>query len=155
MSELEREITDAFDSMCWKLNREDVGNFQASIGLFSMQSISGETAEETVKRILGASAKPEFFKARSFEEMISQFRDCIGWKGDDGAHPNRKYQSTQEYFEDIDQVLDKLKVLFRDAKGGWEFSLAEGHPFYPVYWEFAFLIKGTAKTYVLIGSSSD
>jgi|KBSMisStandDraft_5_1062788.scaffolds.fasta_scaffold109318_2 hypothetical protein len=155
MSELEREITEALDSICRKLNRGDVGNFQASLGLFSTQNVPEHAEEETVKRIFGASTKPVFFMLSSFEEMTSQFRDCIGWKGDYGAHPNRKYHPTQECSEDIAQVLEKLKVLFSEAKEFWEFSIEQGHPYYPVFWDFAFLIKGTAKTYVFIGSSSD
>jgi len=77
MSELEREITEALDSICRKLNRGDVGNFQASLGLFSTQNVPEHAEEETVKRIFGASTKPVFFMLSSFEEMTSQFRIAL------------------------------------------------------------------------------
>ena len=35
------------------------------------------------------------------------------------------------------------------------FWLKEGHPAYPVFWDFAFVIAGPHETKVFIGSSSD
>jgi hypothetical protein len=37
----------------------------------------------------------------------------------------------------------------------WSFWLEEGHPFYPVQWDFAYVLAGHNGAEVFIGSSSD
>jgi hypothetical protein len=156
MEFLEKKIKDAFNAVCWKLNRGDVANYQASIGLFGSDDDQSEMSEDSsVKSILGLMAEPTRFQKCDLDEMLSDVSHCIDWKGDYASHPNRKYHSTKDYLEDIDDAFSKLKKLFGMSLNISQFKIQKGHPFYPVYWEFAYLVKLPDKDYVFIGSCSD
>lgn len=155
MHDLEADIRKSWQSICWKMNRGDVCNFQASIDLFSGDVISSEDEVSAIKQILGSQAKPEFIEVCDMEKMLLRVRDDISWNGDEGAFPNRKYLFASDFNTDLEDALAKLRRLLKDATGFWEFVLVEGHPFYPVFWEFSFLIKSPDKNYIFIGSSSD
>lgn len=156
MDFLEKEIKDSFNALCWKLNRGDVANYQASIGLFDSDGDQSEMSEDTsVKNILGSMAEPSGFQKCDLDEMLSDVSNCIDWKGDYASYPNRKYHSTKNYIEDIDKALSKLRRLLGGSLNILRFEIQKGHPFYPVYWEFAYLVRLPEKDYVFIGSCSD
>jgi hypothetical protein len=52
-------------------------------------------------------------------------------------------------------VLSELERLTSQASLLAEFELGEGHPAYPVFWDFGYVIAGPAGGLVFIGSSSD
>jgi len=49
----------------------------------------------------------------------------------------------------------KLKPLLSKAGKITRFTLKKGHPFYPVFWDFAFNIEVENESYIIIGASSD
>lgn len=49
---------------------------------------------------------------------------------------------------EMDKLVDGADTIM-------SFWLKEGHPFYPVFWDFAFLIEKNNDAIVFIGSSSD
>jgi hypothetical protein len=156
MNALEEEIKGALDALCRKLNRGKVSNYSASIGLFSSKEVNDEMTDEAmIDTVLGPTTKPDYFQECGLEHMLLGIRNCIDWKGDEAVYPNRKYHATADYSEDVEAVFLKLGNLFEDASGIKSFEIAEGHPFYPVFWEFAYLIKVPEKAYALVGSCSD
>ena len=156
MKALEEEIKGTLDALCWKLNRGKVSNYSASIGLFSSEEVDDDMTDEAmIKTILGPTTKPDYFQECELEQMLLGIRNCIDWKGDEAVYPNRKYHATANYSDDVAAVFSKLGNLFEGASGIKSFDIAEGHPFYPVFWEFAYLIKVPEKAYALIGSCSD
>jgi hypothetical protein len=140
---------------CKSLNRGDVSNFQVSIGLFLGKTNQVGNEEDSIREILGPSTVVGGVEMISLEQLLATVRECFEWRGDDAAHPNRRYQFSDGFSADVINILSDLRFLSTDALGIWEFWLSDGHPFYPVFWEFAFLIKKSTKNYVFIGSSSD
>jgi hypothetical protein len=55
----------------------------------------------------------------------------------------------------IGSVLGYLEQSMNQASAICEFSLAEGHPDYPVMWGFGFVIMKPRYAVVFLGSSSD
>jgi hypothetical protein len=53
----------------------------------------------------------------------------------------------------ISNVLSQIGLETADLVV--EFSLKQGHPAYPVFWEFAYDIHSNGQRWVFIGSSSD
>ena len=156
MELIEQEVKDIFDSICWKLNRGDVSNYQASIGLFSSVGESNEMTEQSIiKNIFGPSTESDFFQECELKELVLGITECIDWKGDEAVFPNRKYHATAGYAQDMAVALSKLRNLFQTASGICSFVIEKGHPFYPVFWEFAYLVRVPKKNYVLVGSCSD
>ncbi len=156
MESIEKEVKDVFDSICWKLNRGNVSNYQASVGLFSaVVAGNNATNQEIVKNVLGSITESNFFETCELERIVLEISKSINWEGDEAVFPNRKYHQTTSYFQDLELANSKLRDLFQGAPELWSFVIEKGHPFYPVFWEFAFLVKTPKKNYVLVGSCSD
>ena len=90
------------------------------------------------------------------EYMLSDIESCIRYKGDRGDHPDLKFIASNEFEELVQGVLSHLRNISVDSKV-WSVVIREGHPFYPVQWDFAYLIVNEFpyKNYLFIGSSSD
>src|SRR4029453_1808059 len=161
--ELEKLVQKRLDGIAKRLNhagllgfrRGVVSNFTASFGLFSNEADPDETPATLIPRLLGTNARVSELEAASIEGVIETIRECLLWRGDDGAHPNREYQSSEEFVGDVTRLLeDVLQMLSAFSRISW-FTLDDGHPFYPVFWDFAFLCRNEKRSLVLIGSSSD
>ena len=157
MISIEQEIKSIFDSICWKLNRGAVCNYQASLGLFHASAEDTRNLSEgaLVLAILGSDTVANFFRSCTIEEMLLEISECIGWKGDDTSFPNRKYHMKEAYLQDIAKAFSAIRSLLNSGSEISTFVIEKGHPFYPVYWEFAYLIRAAHASYVLVGSCSD
>ena len=82
-------------------------------------------------------------------------KECFEFNGDEGSYPNHKYLTSEKFKNDLGQLLEQIGEFFSDNSGISKFWLKQGHPFYPVYWDFAFLIRKSDSYFILIGSSSD
>jgi hypothetical protein len=60
-------------------------------------------------------------------------------------------QFTQDRAKALAQLNDFLRGVCRLTS----FWLKEGHPFYPVFWDFAYVIEKDGDAFVFIGASSD
>jgi hypothetical protein len=157
MRSSEQEIVDTFDSICWKLNRGNVGNYLASIGLFSTstEDTSSLSDGELVQKILGSWTVANAFQTSTVEEMLLEIAECIGWEGNHVGFPNREYHNTEAYQRDLANAFSAVRNLFGAAADISSFVIENGHPFYPIYWGFAYLLRAPHKSYVFVGSSSD
>jgi hypothetical protein len=52
-------------------------------------------------------------------------------------------------------VLSHLEQFAAPSTAIWSFWLKDGHPHYPVQWDFAYVLAGPGGAEVFIGSSSD
>lgn len=152
---MEDEFRILLAKMCKSLNQGDVSNFTVSTGLFPGKTVRNYNEEDSIREILGPSAVVGGIGISSLERLLAIVHECFEWRGDDAAHPNRQYQFSENFNTDVTNILLNLRDLFSDAVGIWEFWLANGHPFYPVFWDFAFFIKKAKGNYVFIASSSD
>ena len=55
----------------------------------------------------------------------------------------------------LNRVVANAKATSSKANRIEKFRLDEGHPAYPVFWDFAFLFTSSDEATVLVGSSSD
>lgn len=161
MSDLEAKIKDHLSSVSEKLSRGgyfsrgDAFNFTASIDLFCGER-AVEEEKAAINQLLGSRATVDFIVISDWDKLSARINECLNWEGlDENSQPNRQYQLSTQFIDDLTEALSLLKELFTDATGFWEFGLSDGHPFYPVYWDFAFLVKRPNRNYVFIGSSSD
>jgi len=73
--------------------------------------------------------------------------------GDDTFGPIDIESKSDEITELIDSVLSD--IYFTESTLIVEFGFKEGHPNYPVYWDFAYDIHAQDKRWLFVGSSSD
>jgi hypothetical protein len=86
---------------------------------------------------------------------LTEVERSLHYAGDQGSGPKPAALRSRRFSELVAVVVDELKRAITAADLLAKFSLREGHPQYPVFWGFGFVISGPRGGLVLIGSSSD
>jgi hypothetical protein len=89
------------------------------------------------------------------EELVKEVRASLSYPGDSGAGPAPAVVDSARFKELLAILTTELLAVCDEASGIEQFWLKAGHPAYPVFWDFAFLVRKKAVSHVLIGSSSD
>jgi|GEM_PF-1010749 len=145
---LNKALTKATD----KLNSHAL-NYVADVVIYPISESAGNSIDEIVKSVFGSAVlggASESNTSALHEELLSG----LSYAGDSGAYANKKYVGSSEHKQDLENIRNKLKPVLANCSGVTSFWLKEGHPFYPVFWDFAFLVEGANK-FIIIGSSSD
>ena len=137
------------------LINENSLNYVAEISIFPAIPSAGRTTNEIVNEVLGSNAVIGNTFSATAKEVVKEFTSALNYVGDSGAHPNKEYVSTEQHKAHITDLERKLKPILSKAWKITGFTLKEGHPFYPVFWDFAFNIEIDGESHVVIGSSSD
>ncbi|MFT7542849.1 MAG: hypothetical protein ACI9K5_003831 [Gammaproteobacteria bacterium] len=139
-----------------KLNGGDALNYTATFGLFAALGSADGSLEEIAHQAIGPLTKIggswSCTKSSLLEEEVAS---SLEYLGDNGAHPNRDFLNSPMFQEVVDCATREIGDFIDAADLLIDFYLAEGHPFYPVFWDFAFAIVRGRDAYILIGSSSD
>lgn len=150
------EINELLRKICWKLSRGDVANYVVDIRIFQAKRQNDFNDIDSIRNILGGnSVEVGEVKRSNSPELIESIKEGFEYEGDEGAHPNKNYLFTDDFKDDTNEVLAQIENLFSGNSEISVFWLKSGHPFYPVFWDYAFLIKKDYMDYLLIGSSSD
>lgn len=110
---------------------------------------------ELVRAALGTGAIIGGAGSVTCDELVREVRVCLGYLGDSGAGPAPSVVESSRFKELLVILTTELVAVCDGASGIEQFWLKAGHPAYPVFWDFAFLVRKKSVSHVLIGSSSD
>jgi hypothetical protein len=88
------------------------------------------------------------------EELVSDISSALRHIGDSGSGPIPEQMQSEKFQNLLRDSTDACRLLCAESRIEL-FWLKEGHPAYPVFWEFAFAIRHEIGCDILIGSSSD
>lgn len=145
-------LNNAIKKVTFKLNSNSL-NYVADIEIYPLSDDVQGSISDTIKSVFSSAiigGESSSNTSELFEELISG----LSYTGDSGAHSNLKYVGSDEHKQDLENIKNKLKPILASFSNIISFWLKEGHPFYPVFWDFAFLVKG-GHQFIIIGSSSD
>jgi hypothetical protein len=108
-----------------------------------------------VTQALGPEAVLSGAPPVSRDEILTEVEKSLRYAGYQGSGPKQSVLRSSRFNELVLGVLSELKLLIAGANVLAEFGLYEGHPAYPVFWDFGYVIAGEAGGLVFIGSSSD
>ncbi len=148
------EINKSFESISRKLFARSL-NYCADFKLLRCQLKAGESLDTVVRSALGDEAQIGGSSSATKEEVIETLNSALRFKGDEGAHPNLDYLESSQSQEDFDSVVSSVHKILADSDLIVSFWLKSGHPFYPVFWDFAFWIEMADDSILFIASSSD
>ena len=149
------DINDTLSRLCAGLSGSGSGNYLADIRLYHAVGVAGRSVAEVVGASLGWPVAVERTTSADRGEVISRIKEGLEYTGDDGAHPSYAFLSSDQFRKGEEEVLRFFESFLSDAGSVFSFHLTKGHPFYPVFWDYAFLIEKGSDAFVLIGSSSD
>ena len=148
------EKNNQFQSISRRISKNSL-NYCASFQAWNAGDISGESVQRIVKQALGANAKVGGTYSINHNEMIDKIEKGFLFAGDEGAHPNLKLIGSASYRAEIAELIKEFDNWLKHADQIIGFWLKDGHPFYPVFWDYAYVIELGTNAYVFIGSSSD
>lgn len=149
------EINDSFATIAQKLFDNSL-NYCANFRLFISKETAGEPINTVVNAILGDKAAIGKSQAATKKEVIDELKDALRYRGDHGSHPSLDYLDSPESRRDFDKVVSAIQRILEESFDNIQsFRLSAGHPFYPVFWDFAFLIQTCDESILFIASSSD
>ena len=149
------ELTRSLSGIAKKLSKGDALNYSVSFGLYKVNGAKDLDFDAILKAGLGEKAGLGGTRSASVHEVLDEVRQALVYTGDDGSHPNRKYLSSDRFASDVDEIIQQIDSLCTSADVIAEIRLNDWHPFYPVFWDLAFLFVIKDNAVILIGSSSD
>lgn len=130
-------------------------NYTVFLRAYSTPHLAGEASPQLISNALGKQVVIREIGDVSSDEVVSEIMDCLSYSGDDGAGPDQAALKSDRFFELLNRVVAGAKATLSKAYRIEKFRLDEGHPAYPVFWDFAFLFTSSDEATVLVGSSSD
>ena len=131
------------------------GNYTVFLRAYSVSHAADATPREIVASALGESAVIGNVIPEVADEVVSEIRCCLEHSGDEGYGPFASRLASPKFKSLCLSVLAQVSDLCASAQEIILFWIAEGHPAYPVFWDFAYLFRGLEQSSIFIGSSSD
>jgi len=133
----------------------DGKNYTVFIRSYGTDFIADLTIQEIVQRMIGDEAIIEDVRDVNFSEVERELRTGFGYSGDDNAGPAVTTLESSQFRVLLEEICEEAKLESHRSTGLKTFRFKDGHPAYPVFWDFAFLFIGDSKCELLVGSSSD
>lgn len=110
---------------------------------------------DIVNRLIGYDAVITAVVDSNVIEVAEQVRECLCYVGDESAGPGSGTLGSAEFANLLERILEGVAQLGSRSHGVRSLEFLEGHPAYPVFWDFAFLFLGNDENVLLVGASSD
>lgn len=118
------------------------GPFDSDLGL-----------EEALKEEVSKNAQVSGVASSSPQEARTEIMEMILYEGDIGHGPENIDEKREELISLVDIVLSAINIEEADLVVG--FGFRQGHPAYPVFWDFAYDVHSSGQRWILVGASSD
>ncbi|MEO0481581.1 MAG: hypothetical protein AAF196_19085 [Planctomycetota bacterium] len=126
-----------------------------SFGFFPAPGAGALSIEEILKAALGPGVSLGSVALRTLTEALGEVGAVLRFEGDDSSHPSDLCLEGSRFPWEVEAAVREVEALLEGHDNLWGVQLDAGHPFYPVFWDFAFVFTHGAEAGVLIGSSSD
>lgn len=130
-------------------------NYTVFLSAFTTPSQAAEPFEQTIRRAVGPQSVAADLQPISVAELVNEIDVSLRYAGDSGAGPEPRAVQSAEFEALLAGLLAQVRHEAMSGTALQRFRFRDGHPAYPVFWDFAFLMAGPKKSVVLVGSSSD
>ena len=130
-------------------------NYVCKIKLYPGFGNAGRSLEEIVSESIGDTVKIGGSSSITTLEAIEDISAALNFRGDESSHPDLYFLDSQDFSVQSKKILRLAGQLLSSSNNLIQFWLKSGHPFYPVFWDFAFISECKNDALVWIGSSSD
>ena len=131
------------------------GNYALSLGLWRVPIRPDWSAPAYVAAALGPAAEVGEVRPVPGPDVVADIERCLRHYGDRGHGPDTSVLASVECDRAIGRVRGYLQRSAADAGPLLKFALRNGHPFCPVWWDFAYMWVKPWVAVVFLGSSSD
>ncbi|QWT47425.1 hypothetical protein [Azospira inquinata] len=130
-------------------------NYSVFLQSYGTPFAASVSSEVVIHSALGATAVVGGCSEVTPAEALAEVKESLTYAGDSGAGPAPQAMQSEHFAELLDTVLAEVGAAVARSTRIERFWLKEGHPAYPVFWDFAFLLRKENEAVVIVGSSSD
>lgn len=130
-------------------------NYTTFLRIHAVHRCAGGSLEDLAKEALGQSVVIDDVQDVTASDIESELRECLGYAGDAGAGPEEGIIGSNEFCVLLDNICEDMKIQSEQSSSLKSFRFKEGHPAYPVFWDFAFAFLREDGGKTLVCSSSD
>lgn len=130
-------------------------NYQVFLRRYKMPYMPGANTQHYIAAALGPTAVVGGSCSVTRQEVLAEVEKSLQHTGDNAYGPRPSVLSSKKFKDMLKSVLTHIERAASSATLIEQFWLKEGHPAYPVFWDFAFVVAGPSGVEVFIGSSSD
>jgi hypothetical protein len=147
-------IASLLSSIAVQLNE---GGLNYTVFLDAKVQPRGEARDprEYVRSAFGAGVVVDAIETTTGAVVVEAVESSLTFAGSQGMGPSQRTLDSKEFHLLVNQLTDELRKVIDTAQYVLEFRIGEGHPAYPVFWDFGFLFMLPDQVFILIGSSSD
>lgn len=133
----------------------DACNYTVFLRYFEMPLQRSARKDIIIKTVLGPDATLGGIQEVEKASVWPNLKDALLYVSDSGAGPAAATMQSERLLALMQVLENEVRNLVDAASSTESFWLQSGHPAYPAFWDFAYLISGKASESILIGSSSD
>lgn len=136
------------------LNSDGI-NYSVFLRAYSDVTKNATGIDSVVTGLLGHEVVLNGERDVNVTEVVETLGQSLSYVGDAGAGPGPSVLRSTDFTRLLQCIRDSVVQLSQTVYGIKSFEFAEGHPAYPVFWDFAYLFLGNDEHVLLVGSSSD
>lgn len=137
------------------LLNSDGTNYSVFLKAYSGATRGVSEVGDIVIRLIGHDVLVTEIRDSDVTEVADEVREGLSYAGDESAGPGPSTLGSAAFSNLLKRILEAIAQLSERSYGLKSLRFMEGHPAYPVFWDFAFLFLGNDKHVLLVGSSSD
>ncbi|WEQ56890.1 hypothetical protein LV564_07455 [Komagataeibacter nataicola] len=134
---------------------ENCCNYSVFLKSVSIKPYENMDSVKTIKKAFGENVVVDNIRQIRKEDVWQILDSSLYYAGDAGAGPSAESLSSREFHAVVHNLRGQVENILGSATRVEAFRFREGHPAYPVFWNFALVFTGETFVTILIGSSSD
>ena len=127
-------------------------NYAVSLELYGPADVES-SLQGVLRELVSSSTIISDIAPSTPERAREKIMDMVLYEGRIGHGPENLEHKRPEIVALLDDVLSEIGLSNADMICELEFT--EGHPAYPVFWDFSYDIHANGQRWILVGSSSD
>lgn len=133
----------------------DTFNYTVFTQAYDCCCSSMETSSHIIERAVGENVVVDGFKGVDLQTLLDNVERCLTYKECDSNDSVQDIDDSEDFQCFLYELKADIAKLFHISDKVEEFWFREGHPAYPVFWDFAYIFRYTDRALIFIGSSSD
>jgi hypothetical protein len=129
-------------------------NYEVFLQSYQLPLIPGATVKDYIIQAFPNAEVGRIWQI-SEQDVFMEVEQSLTYSGDDSSGPNPMALKSPRFSELLGITVLHLEKIVKNATAISGFWLKDGHPAYPVFWDFAFVVIGTQNVELFIGSRSD
>jgi hypothetical protein len=128
-------------------------NYQVFLRAYKVATPEASPLAAFLSAALGPSVAFRDETECTVPSMIADVEECLRYRGDSGSGPEPAVLDSAQFNEHLELLKTSLAAIANDHRITRVF-VTDGHPAYPVFWDFTYVVAGKS-SFVLVGCSSD